>query len=133
MYQKHLCYHYTMGTPKVTAVYYTLCAGIFALKGLALKEVFRLGKWIRRAGGGSVLGSAWWVCLSPMWVLLYFVESRVPWCCIRYAEGVILKCLWNCCPKCEASQNPHFSAMVWIGISVFASFSQAILSRKVSR
>lgn len=51
MYQKHLCYHYTMGTPKVTAVYYTLCAGIFALKGLALKEVFRLGKWIRRAGG----------------------------------------------------------------------------------
>lgn len=39
MYQKHLCYHYTMGTPKMTAAYYTLCAGIFASKAVGLQEV----------------------------------------------------------------------------------------------
>ena len=32
MYQKHLCYHYTMGTPKMTAAYYTPCEGVFATR-----------------------------------------------------------------------------------------------------
>lgn len=108
----------------------------------SLRRHFRLeGRWVAGSPALEMTQADRKALLSsgPPGVVLfanavcYFVESCVPWCCMRYAEGVRLKCLWNCCPKCEASQNPHFCAMIWMGISVFASFSQAFLSRKVSR